>query len=90
MEFRACFDLPAHSRTELEVADNGERISEGLRDKIFLPFFTTREPGKGTGPSLHVVRKIIGEHGGKIEVDSTLGEGAVFRVVLPAWDESDG
>jgi len=73
----------------MEVSDSGLGIPEHIREKIFDPFFTMKEPGKGTGLGLHVGRKIIEEHGGKIEVDSTLGEGTTFRVVLPAIDEKE-
>jgi len=49
---------------------NGGGIPEHLREKIFQPFFTTKEPGKGTGLGLSVSSKIIEEHGGKIELES--------------------
>jgi signal transduction histidine kinase len=66
------------------VKDNGEGIPEELRGKIFQPFFTTKDPGKGTGLGLSVSNKIIEEHNGKMELDSTVGEGSTFRVILPA------
>ncbi|MBF0100219.1 MAG: PAS domain S-box protein [Desulfobacterales bacterium] len=68
----------------LEVKDNGHGIPSTIKEKIFQPFFTTKEPGKGTGLGLHVVNTIIQEHGGKIEIESTEGEGSTFRVMLPA------
>ncbi|MBF0544519.1 MAG: GHKL domain-containing protein [Candidatus Riflebacteria bacterium] len=67
----------------IEVEDNGPGIPEANMTKIFEPFFTTRAPGKGTGLGLSVTRKIIEEHKGKIEVESKVGEGALFRVILP-------
>jgi len=67
----------------LEVTDNGVGIPEDLREKIFQPFFTTKEPGKGTGLGLSVSSKIIEEHNGKIELSSQVGEGTTFRVILP-------
>ncbi|MFC1715148.1 sensor histidine kinase, partial [Candidatus Poribacteria bacterium] len=66
-----------------EVMDNGIGVPEDLRGKIFQPFFTTREPGKGTGLGLSVASRIIEEHKGKIELESQVGEGAAFRVILP-------
>jgi signal transduction histidine kinase/FixJ family two-component response regulator len=72
------------SSVVIEVKDNGNGISEELKEKIFQPFFTTKDPGKGTGLGLSVSNKIIEEHNGKMELDSTVGEGAAFRVILPA------
>ena len=66
-----------------EVKDNGGGIPEDLRDKIFQPFFTTTVPGKGTGLGLSVSGKIVEEHRGRIELDSELGKGSTFRVILP-------
>jgi PAS domain S-box-containing protein len=64
----------------VSVADTGHGIPEGIKDRIFLPFFTTKE--KGTGLGLAIVHKIVTSHGGSIEVDA--GEqGASFRVRLP-------
>lgn len=66
----------------IEVKDNGKGISEDVKEKIFQPFFTTKEVGKGTGLGLSVASKIIEEHKGRIEVESKIGEGALFRVIL--------
>jgi two-component system NtrC family sensor kinase len=52
-------------------------------DKLFIPFFTTKEVGKGTGLGLSVSYGIIQNLGGKIEVKSTVGEGSSFRLILP-------
>lgn len=71
-----------------EVMDNGIGISEDMRGAVFQPFFTTKEPGDGTGLGLSVASKIIEEHKGRIELESQVGEGSVFRVILPA--EHDG
>ena len=70
----------------VEVKDNGEGVPEDLREKIFQPFFTTREPGKGTGLGLSVSSKIIEEHKGKFELESQVGGGTTLRVILPVSD----
>jgi len=67
----------------LEVRDTGPGIPPDLLDRIFEPFFTTKEVGRGTGLGLYVVRHIVEEHGGRVEVDSAPGQGATFRVLLP-------
>jgi len=71
------------SSVVIEVKDNGSGVPEHVRGKIFQPFFTTNAPGKGTGLGLSVSSKIIEEHRGRIEMDSTMGEGATFRIILP-------
>ncbi|HSB48804.1 MAG TPA: ATP-binding protein [Burkholderiales bacterium] len=67
----------------VEVADNGKGIPPEVLPKVFDPFFTTKEVGKGTGLGLSIVYKIVEQHGGKISVDSTVGVGTRFTVVLP-------
>ena len=67
----------------LEVIDQGHGIAKGEIAKIFEPFYTTKAPGQGTGLGLSICYGIVQEHGGVIEVDSTLGQGSTFRVVLP-------
>lgn len=68
----------------IEVADTGVGISEEHIGQIFEPFFTTKPSGEGTGLGLSVSYSIISEHGGYIEVESKVGEGAVFKIWLPA------
>ncbi len=67
----------------LEVADNGSGIPAEVLPKIFDPFFTTKAVGKGTGLGLSICYKIVENHGGKFEVQSTPGLGTRFTVVLP-------
>ena len=68
---------------EVEVEDTGHGISSEHLPHIFEPFFTTKPVGQGMGLGLSVCYGIIRDHGGTIEVDSTLGRGTVFRVRLP-------
>lgn len=67
----------------LEIEDSGSGIPEEIRDKIFNPFFTTKEVGKGTGLGLSLVYEIIQRHKGTIEVKSEVGRGSTFSVSLP-------
>ena len=67
----------------LEVADTGKGIAEDVLPKIFDPFFSTKEVGKGTGLGLSVSYKIVQQHGGRIDVESTPGVGSRFTVWLP-------
>jgi len=69
---------------ELTIADTGHGIAaENLR-RIFDPFFTTRDVGEGTGLGLSICYGIIRDHGGQIAVDSVVGEGTTFTLLLPA------
>jgi two-component system, NtrC family, sensor histidine kinase HydH len=70
---------------EVAVIDRGAGIDPKQRDSIFNPFFTTKPEGVGLG--LAIVSKIVDEHGGKITVESDLGKGSVFRVLLPRTHE---
>ena len=70
--------------TIAEVIDKGHGIRAADRKKIFEPFFTTKPPSRGTGLGLSICYAIVTEHGGRIEVDSVVGEGSVFRILLPA------
>ncbi len=67
----------------VEIGDTGPGISAELRERIWDPFFTTKEPGKGTGLGLDISRRIVvDKHGGEMEVDSVPGD-TRFRVRLP-------
>jgi signal transduction histidine kinase len=65
------------------IADNGCGISPENLTKIRDPFFTTKEVGSGTGLGLSIVDQIIGAHGGELHIESELGKGSVFTVILP-------
>lgn len=67
----------------IAIRDTGTGIAEEHLSQIFDPFFTTKEPGKGTGLGLSISYRIIREHGGHIEVESTRGKGTAFVITLP-------
>jgi signal transduction histidine kinase len=66
-----------------EVIDEGSGIARPELAKIFEPFYTTKPAGRGTGLGLSVCYSIIASHGGRIEVDSAVGAGSTFRILLP-------
>jgi PAS domain S-box-containing protein len=70
----------------IEVSDNGCGMDEETQSKIFNPFFSTKESGKGSGLGLYVCHDLVQEHDGRIEVESEAGKGSVFRVVLSDFD----
>ena len=70
-------------RVSLVVEDTGTGMSEDVLDKVFVPFFTTKDVGDGTGLGLPVVHGIVTAHGGSIEGESALGRGTRFEIVLP-------
>jgi two-component system NtrC family sensor kinase len=67
----------------VEVADTGQGIRPEHVDRIFEPFFTTKPVGKGTGLGLSISYRIVQKHDGRIDVQTELGKGTSFRVVLP-------
>ena len=78
-----------HARRWLEgvavdVGDDGPGIPEALHQRVFEPFFTTKAEGEGTGLGLSICQGIVREHGGRLTVRSTPGQGATFTVELPA------
>ena len=77
-----------NDRILIEIEDDGPGINKEILDKIFDPFFSTKDPGQGTGLGLSVSYGIICEHDGEIKVQSTPGHGARFTVVLPVSPKS--
>jgi two-component system NtrC family sensor kinase len=67
----------------IQIADSGKGMSPEQLGKIFLPFYTTKDVGKGTGLGLSVSYGIVKNLGGDIEVQSRVGEGSTFTIVLP-------
>ncbi|HXZ94006.1 MAG TPA: PAS domain S-box protein [Burkholderiales bacterium] len=84
---------PADGRyVELAVADSGPGIAPAVLERMFEPFFSTKEVGRGSGMGLATVHGIVHEHGGHVVVETAPGRGATFRVLLPALEgevESD-
>jgi len=83
------FDLKPGNYVKITVSDTGPGIAPNIIGSIFEPYFTTKGVGKGTGMGLSVVQGIVETHGGKITVDSELGQGTVFSIYLPITQKSE-
>jgi len=68
----------------IAIGDNGPGIPPEIRSRIYDPFFTTKDPGQGSGLGLSIAHGIVERHGGTIELDSEIGKGTTFTVTLPA------
>ncbi len=77
-----------HSELLLQVKDDGVGIPAEILPRLFEPFLTTKDTGKGVGLGLAISHNIVERHNGRIEVDSQLGRGTTFNVYLPLSDES--
>ncbi len=75
---------------ELAVADTGHGIGPAVLERVFDPFFSTKPQGKGTGMGLSTTHGIVHDCGGHILVESTVGMGSTFRVLLPVLDAATG
>jgi PAS domain S-box-containing protein len=81
-------DLPPGNYLRLCVSDTGSGISPAIVDRIFEPYFSTKDKSKGTGLGLAVVHGIVKRHGGAITVDSRMDEGTCFTVLLPICSDA--
>ena len=67
----------------LVVEDNGPGVPEEIRDKLLMPFFTTKKGTEGTGLGLSITHDIIKDHEGVLEIDSEVGEYTRFIILIP-------
>ena len=81
--------VPEAGAIELFIADTGHGIQEENLRRIFDPFFTTREVGEGTGLGLSICYGIVRDHGGQISVESRVGQGTTFKVLLPGHGDDE-
>jgi len=82
-------DLNAGFYIRLSVSDSGHGISSEIMERIFDPYFTTKDTGEGTGLGLSVAQGIVKAHGGTITAYSELGKGTTFHVYLPIIHEAE-
>lgn len=71
------------AQIEICITDNGAGMSDEVLDRLFTPFFTSKPPSQGTGLGLSICKRIVDSHGGQLEVESHVGVGSTFRVILP-------
>jgi PAS domain S-box-containing protein len=75
------------SSVEFSITDTGHGIPDDKRGQIFLPFFTTKEKGKGTGLGMYIVKQVVDQHKGYIRLDSKVGIGTTITIGLPVKGE---
>ena len=75
------------NNVEIRISDNGHGMSNSVKERIFDPFYTTKEVGKGTGLGLHIVQKEVERHAGTITVESEVNVGTTFVITLPKNSE---
>jgi signal transduction histidine kinase len=77
------FEAREKQPVQVEVSDTGKGFSPEESEKLFLPFYTTKKVGQGTGLGLSVALSIVKEHGGSIDAQGNPGKGATFTVKFP-------
>lgn len=80
------YNLPAGKYMKITVSDTGVGMDKEVLDRIFEPFYTTKEVGEGSGMGLSVVHGIVKNHCGAIDVQSTPGKGTTFTILFPKID----
>jgi signal transduction histidine kinase len=80
---KAFVDKKGGKRFTIEITDNGCGMDEETKKKIFFPFFTSKKDGKGTGLGLYIVKSLVDDMAGHIEVQSEPGNGSTFRISIP-------
>jgi CheY-like chemotaxis protein len=88
LDCTGCGDHVDGPYVELSVTDTGHGITPEVMERMFDPFYSTKEPGKGTGMGLAIVHGIVHEHGGHVVVESRAGAGSRFHILWPAADGS--
>ena len=74
----------------VDFADNGCGMTEEIRAHIFDSMYTTKKRGRGTGLGLVVVKQVMSEHGGSIEVETESERGSLFRMIFPVGKKGNG
>lgn len=72
----------SNNDVRLRISDNGSGMTEEQKAKVFQPFYTNKKNNQGTGLGLAVSHGIVQAHGGRIEIDSTIGKGTTFTIIL--------
>ncbi len=78
-------EITAQNYCKIEISDTGHGMDKETTDRIFEPFYTTKEVGKGTGLGLSIVHSIVKDHKGEVTVTSELGKGTTFTILLPEY-----
>ncbi|MEK7990699.1 MAG: response regulator [Thiotrichaceae bacterium] len=86
MDYKGVLTIEAQQQQDnikVSVSDTGSGIPQEIQEKIFKPFFTTKPAGEGSGLGLDIVLKIIEKHDGKLELETEIGKGTTFHILLP-------
>jgi len=83
-------DMPVGQYVQLAVTDNGSGMSRDVQEKAFDPFFTSKQPGQGTGLGLSQVYGFVKQSGGHVKIYSEVGEGTTIKIYLPRSDAAPG
>ncbi len=81
-------DLSLGEYVQISISDTGPGIPKGIQDRVFEPYFTTKEKGTGTGLGLATTHSIVKDHGGSIRFDSNQNKGTCFHVYLPRAEQA--